>query len=107
MAGKAKQPKPAAKVAAEPVASADDWRSYRALSDCRVGHLRREGEVFAWPAFDECPDHLEEVDCTEAAETDPDDNAAPAAHQGATLADLGLGEAKPAGDVTSGDMINR
>lgn len=78
---------------------------YRALADCRVGQLRREGEVFSWPAFAECPEHLEEVDESALPENGPEDTHD--AHQGATLADLGLGPAKSVAEVTSSDMITR
>ena len=83
------------------------WRTYRALSDCRVGHLRREGEIFNWPAFAECPDHLEEVDGDEHEQDDARHEGGGGAAQGATLEDLGFGPAKPAAEVTSGDMINQ
>ena len=109
-AEKKKSTAPAAPAKQPKAAQAEDLglRTYRALADCRVGHLRREGEVFNWPAFAECPDHLEEVDGGErsvdaeiAAAAEEESGAA----QGATLADLGLGPAKSAADVTSGDMI--
>lgn len=79
-------------------------RTYRALSDCRVGHLRREGEVFTWDPFAECPDYLEEVDGDDEQDDARHENDGDAA-QGATLEDLGLGPAQPAEEVTSGDVI--
>ena len=96
-----------AKAAAAP-AEDSGLRTYRALADCRVGHLRREGEVFNYPAFAECPDHLEEVEDGGEGPVDAEGAAAEeesGAAQGATLDDLGLGPAKSAEDVTSGDVI--
>ena len=89
-----------------------EYQTYRVLADCRVGHLRREGEVFNWPTFPECPDYLEEVDGDDEQEGEHREDAAAgekesAAAQGATLADLGLGPAQSAAEVTSGDMINQ
>ena len=106
-AEKKKKAAPAAKAAKPSTAPAEDsgLRTYRALSDCRVGHLRREGEVFNWPAFEECPDHLEEVDGDEHKQDDDRQKNDGGAAQGATLADLGFGPAKPAEDVTSADML--
>lgn len=88
-------------------AQSPDWRTYRALSDCRVGHLRREGEVFSCSAFAECPDYLEEVDGDTYEQDDDQPENTGSAAQGATLADLGLGPAQSVGDVTSADMINQ
>ena len=114
-ADKKKQAKAPATTTTKPkTAPAEDseHQTYRVLADCRVGHLRREGEVFNWPTFPECPDYLEEVDGDDEQEGGHREDAAAgekesAAAQGATLADLGLGPAQSAAEVTSGDMINQ
>ena len=113
-AEKKKKTAPAATASKPKTAPAGDseYQTYRVLADCRVGHLRREGEVFNWPTFPECPDYLEEVDGDDEQESEhrektADDEKENGAVQGATLDDLGLGQAQPVEDVTSSDMINQ
>lgn len=101
-----------------------EMKTYRALKACVAGgSFRRPGEIFAAPAYDRPPAHLEEVaaetDLSTPAPADAVQSAAKAvarkpagkaravtAAQGPGLAEIG-GQSKPlsSAEVTSADLI--